>query len=61
MRLTPNQIRREARTEAQAAAFRTIMLILADAGFGQDEPINGADTVDTVAEFYDRFKHLQEG
>lgn len=41
------------RLAAQQWAFDALLKGLEDLGFGSDEPINGADAVDAIAELYD--------
>ena len=62
MRLTQALIAREERTEAQAAAFRIIMLHLTQSlGYGEDAPLRYSELEDAMINLYHRFTHLQEG
>lgn len=43
----------QATTEQLRLAVRSLMLGLAGLGFGTDEPVNGADAVEAIAELFD--------
>lgn len=47
-------------TAAEQIINRIIEQLEAE-GFGTDEPVNGADLVDTMAEWYDTLKSFMKG